>query len=67
MLMSDRGGWRSGPGREVTCPHCSNDHASMFETLIYGKKTDTLFCNVCAGQFEQPIDQDPDEPLDDRR
>jgi transcription elongation factor Elf1 len=66
-MPRDSGGWRSGPGREVTCPRCSNDKASMFETVIYGKRTDTIFCNVCASEFETSARRDDDEPIDDRR
>jgi transcription elongation factor Elf1 len=51
-MPRDSGGWRSGPGREVTCPHCGNDRASLFETVIYGKKSHTLFCEVCSKEFE---------------
>ncbi len=52
-------GWYSGPWRDVKCPHCGNDHAKMFDSVIYGKKSETVFCRVCAKEFEKPIEADP--------
>lgn len=52
-MPRDSGGWRS-VGQRVTCPHCTNDSATLIETIIYGKKTKTLLCNVCSGQWEEP-------------
>jgi protein-arginine kinase activator protein McsA len=60
MLMNDRGGWYSGPmdEKDTVCPHCGNDHARMFDSIIYGKKTKTVFCRVCAKESEHDLEDD---------
>lgn len=52
MSPKDAGGW-SSRGTAVRCPHCTNDRATLIETVIYGKKTKTLFCKVCALEWEE--------------
>jgi hypothetical protein len=47
--------------RRVICKRCGNDDARMFETVIYGKRWDTVFCNVCAKEFEVESARDEDE------
>lgn len=59
-MPRDSGGWSSGPMSETRCPHCGNDHARMFDSVIYGKKTRTVFCRVCAKESEHPNDEDDD-------
>jgi protein-arginine kinase activator protein McsA len=58
--MKDNGGWYSGPMNEIdiVCPHCKNDHAKMFDSIIYGKKTKTVFCRVCAKESDHERDDD---------
>ena len=50
-MPKDNGGWRS-KGQRVRCPRCSNDDATLIESVVYGKFTMTLLCLVCSKEFE---------------
>jgi hypothetical protein len=39
---------------------CKNDDATLIETVIYGKKSQTLFCAVCASEFDADSARDDD-------
>jgi ribosomal protein S27E len=56
----DRGGW-SSKGKRIVCPKCTNDDATLIETVIYGKTSVDLFCEVCAKQWQEDDVRDEDE------
>lgn len=60
-MPKDSGGWAS-KGYKVPCPKCYQDDATMIESAIYGKRSWTLFCRVCAHDW---IEHEPEED-DDR-
>jgi DNA-directed RNA polymerase subunit RPC12/RpoP len=51
-MPKDNGGW-SSKGRPIKCPRCSNDCATLIETVIYGKTSVSYFCAVCASEWEE--------------
>lgn len=59
VRVRDRGGWASR-GKRTICPMCKNDDATLIETVIYGKKSQTLFCAVCASEFDADSARDDD-------
>ena len=59
-MAKDNGGWRS-KGSRVVCPRCSNDDATLIESVIYGNRSTALFCRVCSKEFEDPDAQGSDK------
>ena len=57
-MPRDKGGRRS-KGRRIACPKCKQDDATLIESVIYGKKTKTLFCSVCSHDWPDD-DEDRD-------
>ena len=39
----------------MKCPKCGNDDAMLLETTIYGQTRVSVFCNVCAHDWNQPL------------
>lgn len=62
-MPKDNGGWASlGSVPRGPCPKCG-EVGPMVETQIYGKRSWTHFCNVCAQTWI--THEDHDDPQSD--
>lgn len=49
-MPKDNGGYVS-KGERVKCPKCPNDDATLITSVIYGKKSKVLYCEICSASW----------------
>lgn len=56
-MPKDNGGYVS-KGVQACCKKCGNDDATLITSVIYGKKSKVLYCEICSASWPDDDDRD---------